>query len=101
MKLRFHRERECQFGRSPNYVILQQTVEFETQGSPYVMGVVDEKPQDTCRDVNKQVGVLILLSCSSLPELAVDSPSLECGETTIFVSKFSDNIQFELVFLVA
>lgn len=99
-ELRFRKEEESAFVRSLNSGVLQQRFHIETRGSTYIMCVLDERRQGSCRNVDEQAGVKILLSYSSLLHNVMNYFSLKCDETFSFDSMFSDDLQFELVSLV-
>lgn len=85
-------EKESPPGHSLNSVVLRQTFDIETRGRSYIMDVKDERLQHICRNVIEQVGVLISLSCSSILDKVMNSPSLRCDETLRFVCMFFDNL---------
>lgn len=87
-ELRCHREKESPFGRSLNFAALQQTFNIESRGLSYIMYVINERPQDSCRNVNEQVSVVILLSCLCLLDEVINPPSFGCDGTFSFASKF-------------
>lgn len=89
------------FGCFFNSVILQQTIKFEARGLPYTMDVIEKSLKNTCRNVNKQVDVIIFFFCSNLQNTVVESFGFENDEACDFDFEFSDDLQFELVSLVS